>query len=136
MISQLTRPGGIFSWPSLKWQKAGLYATLLCGIFLIVLSFFAFFNPKWCSGAEPILIISGISLVCLTTYTGVKTDWLNADEIPLSAKITGAISIVYGWLLIGALILGLMMTVLIIILAIILAVAFVFNLLKPRRERY
>jgi hypothetical protein len=81
-------------------------------------------------------MISGIFLVCLAAYTGIKTDWLNVDEIPLSAKITGAISIVYGWLLIGAVIIGLIlaiiMTILIIILAIVLAVAFISNLLKHR----
>jgi len=90
------------------------------------------FCPDW--GAKIGIGTSGIILFGLAFYTALKTSWLNAAKIPLAAKITGAISIVYGWLLIGGaiigLVLGIIMSILIIILAIVLVVAFISSLLR------
>jgi hypothetical protein len=120
----VVKMSGIFPWPSLKWQKLGLYAALFGGIFLIL---FSLATPR---DAKIFGELLGVILFSLALYTALKTNWLNAKIIPFSAKISGGISIVCGWLVMIGLVLGITMIILIIILAIILAIASIFHFLR------
>jgi uncharacterized membrane protein len=80
---------GILSWPSWRWQRGGLIASILAGL-LLCLTF-----PSSAS-------LIGIVLLAVGLYGGIRTGWLEkTDEAPRGARIACVAAVVCGLIIIA-----------------------------------
>jgi len=106
----LTTQRGILRWPSWRWQMAAFITSIISGFILS-------FVPV------PPVSLMGIIILAISLYGGIRSRFLTrVGQTSLDAKITCAIAIIFGLIVIAFLILSVVMFM--------LALALILGLLR------